>query len=202
MKYYGETDNVNYHQTLTAKQPLSEVLRSLHGGLGRPKTKIVYRRKHDHPNMAQLIRKLLTWSERRSSESKIGNTFARSSLQNPSENGTEPDRAMLVELIPEVPLSDSYDKFVTALHIFSRYIFSYPASIQDAETTDRVIISTRKKYTHLPTTIISDNESAFVSQLIKLVADILGITPEYATTEPAQTIGEVETTHASMRKAL
>ena len=54
----------------------------------------------------------------------------------------------------------------------------------------------------LPTTIVSDKVSAFVSQLIKETADVLGITLELSTTKRAQMIGMLERTHASLKTAL
>ena len=59
-KYYRETGNVKYYQTLIPKQLVIEVLRSLHGEFGNhpvnTKTIIAYRQKYYCPNMAQLIR--------------------------------------------------------------------------------------------------------------------------------------------------
>ena len=57
------------------------------------------------------------------------------------------------------------------------------------------------KHAYLATTIISDKGSAFVSQVIKEVADDLGITLEHATTKHEETIEMLESTHASSRKA-
>ena len=49
-KYYGETGNINYYQILIPKQPVDEVLRSLHGEIGKhpgiTKTIIAYRQKY------------------------------------------------------------------------------------------------------------------------------------------------------------
>ena len=50
--------------------------------------------------------------------------------------------------------------------------------------------------------IISDKTSAFVSQVVKEVADVLGINLEQTTIKHAQTIGVLERTHASLKKAL
>ena len=58
------------------------------------------------------------------------------------------------------------------------------------------------KHAYLPTTIISDNGSVFMSQVMKEVAEVLGITRQHATTKHAQTIGMLERTHASLRKTL
>ena len=57
------------------------------------------------------------------------------------------------------------------------------------------------KHAYLPTAIMSDKGSVFMSQVIKEVAEVLGITLQHATTKHAQTIGLLEPTHASLNKA-
>ena len=66
----------------------------------------------------------------------------------------------------------------------------------------KVIINIIIKHAYLPTTIVSDKGSVFMSQVIKQVAEILGITLQHATTKHAQTIGMLERTHASIKKTL
>ena len=58
------------------------------------------------------------------------------------------------------------------------------------------------KHAYLPTTLISDKGTAFMSHEIKEVAGDLGITLKHATTKHAQTIGLVERSHASIKQAL
>ena len=58
------------------------------------------------------------------------------------------------------------------------------------------------KHAYLPTTLISDKGTAFMSHVIKEVAGVLGITLKHATTKHAQTIGLLERSHASINQAL
>ena len=58
------------------------------------------------------------------------------------------------------------------------------------------------KHAYLPTTLISDKGTAFTSHVIKEVAGVLGVTLKHATTKHAQTIGLLERSHASIKKAL
>ena len=57
------------------------------------------------------------------------------------------------------------------------------------------------KRAYLPTTLISDKGTAFMSHVIKQVAGILGITPKHGTTKHAQTTGLLERSHASIKQA-
>ena len=58
------------------------------------------------------------------------------------------------------------------------------------------------KHAYLPTTLISDKGTAFMSQVIKEVTGVLGITLKHASTKHAQTIGLLERSHASIKQAL
>ena len=109
---------------------------------------------------------------------------------------------MQIDLVPELPPSGGYTNIVTAIDVFSRYLFAYPTSNQDANTIAKVLINIMTKHAYLPTTLISDKGTAFMSHVVKEVAGVLGITLKHATTKHAQTIGLLERSHASIKQAL
>ena len=205
-KYYGETGRVKYYQILIPKQLVNEVLRNLHGEFGKhpgiTKTIIAYREKYYYPNMAQLIRDWVLSCEQCLRESRITPRLTRPPLQNPNEYITAPEDAMQINLVPGLPPSGGYENIVTAIDVFSRFLFAYPKSNQDAKTVAKVIINIMTKHAYLPKTLILDKGTAFTSIVIKEVAGVLGITLKHATTKHAQTIGLLERSHASIKQAL
>ena len=58
------------------------------------------------------------------------------------------------------------------------------------------------KHAYLPTMLISDKGTAFMSHIIKEVAGILGNIIKHTTTKHAQTFGLLEQSHASIKQAL
>ena len=108
---------------------------------------------------------------------------------------------MQIDLVPGLPPSGGYENIVTAMDVFSRYLFAYPTSNQDATTISKVIINTMTKHAYLPTTLMSDKGTAFTSH-VKEVAGVLGITLKHATTKHAQTIGLLVRSHASIKQSL
>ena len=94
--------------------------------------------------------------------------------------------------MPKLPPSGGYGKVVIAMDVFSFHLFAYRTFNQNAETTAKIIINIMTKHTYLPTTLIPDKSSAFVSHVIKEVAGTLDVTPKHATTKQAQTIGLLE----------
>ena len=131
-KYFGETGSAKYYQTLMPKHLVKEVLRILHGEFGKHqgiyKTVIAYKEKYYFPKMAKLIRKWVMSCEQCIKESGIDRNLTRPSLQNPNEHLTAPKDAMQIDLVPELPPSGGYENIVTAMDVFSRYLFAYPTS--------------------------------------------------------------------------
>ena len=131
-KYFGETDSVKYYQILIPRQLGKEVLCSLHGESskhpGTYKTIIAYREKYHIPKTAQLIREWVMSCEQSIRESRIDRSLTRPPLQNPNEHITAPEDAMQIDLVPELPPSGGYENLVTAMDVFSRYLFAYPTS--------------------------------------------------------------------------
>ena len=110
-------------------------------------------------------------------------------LQNPNEHIIAPEDAIQIDLVPGLPPSGGSENFVTVMDVFSRYLFAYLTSNQDATTIAKVILNIMTKHAYLPTTLISDKGTAFTSHVVKEVAGVLGITLKHATTKRAQTIG-------------
>ena len=102
----------------------------------------------------------------------------------------------------ELPPSGGYENIITAIDVFSRYAFAYPVSNPKAVNTEQVIIDIMTRHAYLPTLIITDKGSVFVSPVIHEVADIMGINLKHATTKHAQTIGVLERAHATTMNSL
>ena len=157
-KYYVDTGNVKNYQILITKQLVNEVLRSLHGESGNypgiTNTTIAYREKYFYPKMAELIREWVMSCKKCLRELRINLQPTRPLLQNPNEHITAPEDAMQIDLVPGLPPSGGYENIVTAMDVFSRYLFAYPTSNQDATTIAKVVLNIMTKHAYLPTTIM------------------------------------------------
>ena len=152
--------------------------------------------------MAQLIREWVMPCEQCIRESRFDRSFTRPPLQTPNEHITLPEDAMQIDLVPKLPPSGGYTNIVTAMDVFSRCLFAYPTSNQDTKAIANVLINIMTKHAYLPTTLISDKCTTFMSHVIKEVAGVLGITLKHATTKHAQTIGLLKRSHLSIKQAL
>ena len=109
---------------------------------------------------------------------------------------------MQIALVAELLPCGGYENLVTVMDVFSCYFFAYPVANQYAKTIAENIINILTKHAYLPTTLICDKRSAFVSQVIKEVAYVHGITLQPAITKHAQTIGMLERSHEFIKQAL
>ena len=152
--------------------------------------------------MAQLIREWVTSCDKCIRELRSNPQLTRPPLQNPNEHNIAPEDAMQIDLVPGLPPTGGYENIVTAMDVFSRYLFAYPTSNQDATTFAKVRINIMTKHAYLPTTLFSEKGTAFTSHVINEVAGVPGVTLKPATTKHAQTIGLLERSHASIKQPL
>ena len=80
--------------------------------------------------MAQLIREWVMSCEQCIIESRIDHSLTHLPLQNPNEYITAPEDAMHIDLVPELPPSAGYEIIVTAMDVFSRFLFAYRHQIR------------------------------------------------------------------------
>ena len=109
---------------------------------------------------------------------------------------------MQINLLPNLPPNGRYEIFITAMDVFSRYLFAFPITDASATNTANVIIDIMTKHTYLPTTLITDKETAFASKLVAAIAQVLGIQVKCTRTKHPKTIGKLERTHASLKTNL
>ena len=169
-KYYGETGSIKYYQNLIPRQPFTEVLQSFHGEFGRhpgiTKTIIAYPNsiilysilqvldKNYYPKRAHPNRKWVMSCDQCLRKSRTNRRLTRPRLQNSKKYITAPEDAMQIDLVPGLPPSGGFENIVTVMDVFSRYLFVYTTSNQDAETIAKVIINIMTKHAYLPTTLI------------------------------------------------
>ena len=135
-------------------------------------------------------------------ESRINRRLTRPSLQNPNRYINAPEDAMQIDLVPGLFPTVGYENIVTAMEVFSQFLFAYPTFNKDGKTNAKVIINIMTKHAYLPTTLISDKGTDFMSHVIKEMAGVLGITLKHATTQHAQTIRLLQRSHASIKQTL
>ena len=205
-QYYDETGQIKYHQILLPKHLLKELLQAIHGtahrhpGISKMLQEI--RQKYYYPGIAKYVKKWVEGCETCARDKRVPNNTITPELLNLPEWDLGPEDAMQIDLLPNLPTSGGYQTVMTAIDVFSRYLFAYPLIEATATNVAKVIIDIMTKHSYLPTTLITDKGSAFTSTIIAEITQILGVTLKCATTKHPQTIGKLERTHASLKTNL
>ena len=160
------------------------------------------RQKYYFPSIATYVRNWVRDCELCIQDKRINNTRIPPNLIHIPEWDLGPEDLMQIDLLPELPRPGGYENIITAIDVFSRYAFAYPLSNPTAVNTAKVIIDNMTRHVFLPSLIITDKGSVFISQVIHEVAERLGINLKHATTRYAQTIGVIERAHATIKTSL
>ena len=91
--------------------------------------------------MAHVIREWVMSCEQCIRQSRINLSFTCPPMKNPTELTTAPENAMQFKFVPELSPSVGFGIIETALDAFSRYLFAYPTSNEDAKAIALVSIT-------------------------------------------------------------
>ena len=94
-----------------------------------------------------------------------------------------PEDAMQIDLLPNLLATGGYENVLTAMDVFSRYLFADPLTEATAINVAKIIIAIITKHCYLPSTLLRDKGTAFTSTIIAEVTKVLGITLKCATTK-------------------
>ena len=205
-QYYNDLGEVSHLQLLLPGQLLKVLLQSLHGTAGKhpgiSEMMQEIRQKYYFPLIATYVRNWVRDCEMCIQGKRINNTRIAPELIHIPEWDLGLEDLMQIDLLPELPPSGGYENIITAIDVFSRYAFAYPVSDPTAVNTAEVKLEIMTRHAYLPTLILTDKGSVFVSQVKHEVAEILGINLKHATTKHAQTIGVLERAQATIKTSL
>ena len=160
------------------------------------------RQRYYYPSMAKHVKKWVEGCEECATDKRVPNATITPELLNLPEWDLGPEDAMQIDKLPNLPPSGGFENVLTAIDVFSRYLFAYPLTDASTINVAKAVKDILTKHAYLPTTLITDKGTAFTSTIIAEITQILGITLKCATTKHSQTIGKLERTHASLKTNL
>ena len=205
-QYFGDTGKVKYLQVLLPQQLVDEFIQHHHGKFGKhpgiAKTIQQCREKYYFPGLAARIATHITQCPECAQTKRTPNANITPPLIDMSKVALGPEDALQMDIVPFDDPSGGYTAVITAMDVFSRYLFAYSVARVDTKTVTRVLTDIITRHCYLPTTIITDKGSQFISEAMQQTTAVLGIQLKHATTKHAQTIGILEKTHASLKESL
>ena len=88
------------------------------------------RQKYYYPCIAKYIKKWVINCQVCIQTKRINNDLLRTELPNCPEWDLGPEDILQMEILPILPPSRGYDHTITAIDVFSRYLFAYPVLLQ------------------------------------------------------------------------
>ena len=149
-QYFDETGNVKYHQILLPQHLLQELLQSLHGTAhkqpGISKMLQKSRQRYYYPSMTKYNKKWVEGCEQCARDKRVRNVTITPELLNVPEWDLGPEDAMQIDLLPNLPPSGGCENVLTAIDVFSRYLFAYPLTDASAVNVAKVLIDIMTKH--------------------------------------------------------
>ena len=101
------------------------------------------------------------------------------------------------------PLKSPVHRYVlTAIDVFTKYLFAVPLTNVTADTIARELTSNFLRHCYLPKTIFSDLGTSFASDLLHELTKLLEIQLEHASLKHPQLVGIVERFHNALKRIL
>ena len=119
-----------------------------------------------------------------------------------SSNTSFPCDLLQVDIVGQLPKSGRYSYIITAMDVFSKYMFAQAVTSPSAEVIAKILMQWFLRHSYIPLAILTDRGSAFTSQLLSELAKMLEIRINLATLKHAQTIGLLERSHGPLKRYL
>ena len=98
--------------------------------------------------------------------------------------------------------SPHYHYVLTAIDVFTKYIFAVPLTNVRADTIACELTAIFFRHSYIPCTILSNLGTFFVSDLKHELAKLLEVKLKHASVKHPQTVGVVERSHGALKRIL
>ena len=135
------------------------MLLALHGTahkhLGVSKMLKEISQKYYYPGIAKHVKRCVEGCEGCAKDKRVLNNAITPELPNVPEKHLGPEDAIQIDLLPNLLTSGGYQTVMTAIDVFSRYLFAYPLTEATATNVDKVSNEIMTKLSNLATTLIT-----------------------------------------------
>ena len=206
-QFFDHTGLESHKQLVVPEDCILKIIRTLHNSpvQGHPGLKKMFyelRKRYYSPNLACKVQKVLDGCENCMKSKSVKETQLRPPLQKIYDPCDGPEDLLEIDIVGPLPASNGFTHILTAVDVFSRYLFAVPLKRPDTHSVVRGLLSIFTKHAYVPKHILTDKGTAFTAELLSEIAKAADIHISHATIKHAQTIGMVERTHAKLKKIL
>ena len=206
-KFYDHTGKVQYYQTVIPIHLRKELLYRIHntkfmGHKGMGKTITEFRKKFYFPGFTEYLVDYIKNCQSCTQIKPIKASLITPPMQQMMSKVAYPGNMMQIDIVGAMKESGGYTYILTAIDVFSRYLFAMPMRKQSAMAVAHALVGVFLKHAYIPDTIVTDCGTQFTSALITELAGLLEIEIKHASVKHSQTMGTIERSHASLKKVL
>ena len=163
-----------------------QIIRSLHSNpvQGHPGSKKILhelRKRYHSPNLAEKTQKILESCETCKRSNSVNESKIRPPLQKIYDPCNGPSDLMEVDIVGPLPTSNGFTHILTAIDVFSRYLFAVPLRKPDKPSFVNALLSVFDKHAYVPTHILTDKGSVFTAEIFQKLTKAIGIEISHAT---------------------
>ena len=205
-KLFNDVGVVSHLQYCVPKHLRSEILYRLHnsptsGHLGINKTVYEFRKRFYFPSFTESLLNYVKNCSTCLQTKNIQQKRLRPPLESLTSDQNFPGDMMQIDLVGQFN-APVYKYALTAIDVFSKYLFAVPLSSISAENVAKALVSIFLKHSYIPKTIVADLGTGFTSKLIHELTNMLEIELNHASLKHAQTVGVVERAHSAFKRIL
>ena len=203
---YDYAGKVKFPQILLPEHQVESFILAHHGQAGKHPgiAKVIQqcREKYYFPGMAARIAHHISRCTECMQTKRTDKRSVTPPMIDSSKLALGPEDALQMDIVPFDEPFEGYNAIITAMDVFSRNLFTCNVVKSDAPTIARVLVGIMTRHAYLPTTVITDKGTQFMSEVMADATRTLGIQLKHATTKHAQTNGILERSHASLKESL
>ena len=205
--YYDHAGKITHHQICVPEHLIPELLNRIHnsktqGHRGIRQTIEECRRSFYFPGYQEIITEYVSNCSSCLQVKRAPESTLRPPLQPITAKTSFPGDIMELDLVGKLKPSGNYLHILTALDVFSQFMFAIPLKRVTAESIAQALVNLFLQHSYIPRKILTDKGTSFCSALVAEIAKLLDISLAHATVKHAQTIGALERRHSTFKKSL
>ena len=206
-QFFDHTGLESHKQLVVPEDCILKIIRTLHnnpvqGHPGLKKMLYELRKRYYSPNPACIVQNVLDGCEKCMKSRTVKEPQLRPPLQKTYDPCDGPEDMLEIDIVGPLPASNGFTHILTAVDVFSRYLFAVPLKRPDTRSVVRGLLSIFTKQAYVPKHKLTDKGTAFTAELLTEIGKTADIHISHATLKHAQTIGMVDRTHAKLKKIL
>ena len=196
-QFFYHTGLESHKQLVVPEDCILKIVRTLHnspvqGHPGLKKMLYELRKRYYSPNLACKVQKVLDGCEKCMKSKSVKEPQLRPPLKKSYEPCDGPEDMLGIDIVGPLPASNSFTHILTAVDVFSRYLFAVPLKKPDTHSVAKGLLSIFTRHAYVPKHILTDKGTAFTAELLTEIAKAADIHISHATIKHAQTKGMVE----------